>query len=304
MSSSINSVGGGFNYTQMIQKMQDRFKAIDTDSNGTISKAEMQTAKDTKKSLDTWSGASGMQAQSAMSSLMNSTGLSGATTTQDAMTTLQAVLENMASTEKNGGASLQQAIRDKFNKADTNGDDSLSQDEFQADLEAQKSKHRRAAGQMSAQDIQKQFNRVDTNGDGSLNQDEFQGAIQAHQAKHPSGVSPMSAQAMQDKFNEADTNGDGSLSQDEFQADFEANKNKHLNGIGQYEKISSQNSQQGFQDLLSMMTRDTSTGNNNFATQFQNLLQQLGSGSSDKGDTLTKLAALISQNLPSIDVTA
>lgn len=222
MSSSINSIGGGFNYTQMIQKMQDRFKAIDTDSNGQISKAEMQAARQSQIS-DTTTGASGMQVQSIMGSLLSSTGLAGTTTTQDAMSTLQTVLENMASKGTTDNSSAQQSIQDQFSKADTNGDGSLSQDEFQAAKQANGSRHHHHA---------------------------------------------------------------------------------HGGGAAQYEKMTSQSAQQGFQNLLDMMTSSTGTSNNDFATQFQDLLQQLGSSSSNKGDTLAQLASLISQNLPSIDMTA
>ncbi|MBF0476266.1 MAG: hypothetical protein HQK59_10620 [Deltaproteobacteria bacterium] len=112
--SAANSLSQTTMQTQMIQKMQAKFKATETTSTGEISKAAMPTAKKGRTS-DTSTGASGMQVQSAMNSLMNATGVSGNTSTPAAMSALQGVLQKMADNGNGDGSSSPQTAQGNSN---------------------------------------------------------------------------------------------------------------------------------------------------------------------------------------------
>lgn len=93
--------------------------------------------------------------------------------------------------QKNGQltkAELQDAIKKRFDEADTNHDGKLSMDEIKAWRKAQREKREKAA-----------FDRVDTNHDGGLSQSELDGRILA-------------------RFDQLDTNHDGVISKAEMEA--------------------------------------------------------------------------------------
>ncbi len=104
-----------------------------------------------------------------------------------------------------------QAMKDRFFKrADSNGDGSISLDEFKA-LGSNKSGRPNPLSPADGETTESIFAGMDTNGDGQLSADELDTGMQQRM------------QAFQDQlrtalFKQADTNGDGVLSPDEFAA--------------------------------------------------------------------------------------
>jgi Ca2+-binding EF-hand superfamily protein len=136
-----------------------------------------------------------------------------------------------------------------FGKIDTNGDNSLSKDEwtaFQSSLATQLQGAQSSSGSGSASALlnllqnpaqvattgvsgssgskaDDVFARIDTNGDGSISKDELTKALFSVRHHMHLGTSDVNSQtgsssAVDELFNKIDTNGDGSISKDELTA--------------------------------------------------------------------------------------
>jgi Ca2+-binding EF-hand superfamily protein len=151
--------------------IQSLFSAIDTDGDGQISKTEAKTAFD-------------KLSQALQSQLLN-------------------VQEQLGS-----GPPSPPTAGDIFTQADTDGNGSLSLDEFKA-AAASHHRHHHAAGSDDSK-IEARFNALDSNGDGTVSQSELESAFAA---------GPPSPPSASDIFKQADSDGNGSLSLDEFKAE-------------------------------------------------------------------------------------
>jgi Ca2+-binding EF-hand superfamily protein len=105
---------------------------------------------------------------------------------------------------------MQQMQQTLFSKADTNGDGSLSIDEFEAAGKSDSAGSANSADQSKAAAL---FKTIDTNGDGQVSQSE----LGSYFTKLSSNSQSQLLQFQQQLFDKADTNGDGSLSLAEFE---------------------------------------------------------------------------------------
>lgn len=109
-------------------------------------------------------------------------------------------LQQVAPAEDEEGSS---PISDLFGKIDTNGDGSLSTDEFSSFVQS-------VGG--TSEEASALYNALDGNGDGSVSEDELATALA------PPPPPPPSEQAAVDMINSIDTDGDSTLSQEELDA--------------------------------------------------------------------------------------
>jgi Ca2+-binding EF-hand superfamily protein len=114
---------------------------------------------------------------------------------------------------------IQQMMQQMFQKADTDGNASLSLEEFKAG--APKGPNGAQAPQ-GMPDISQIFTKIDANGDGTLSKDEFSTGFQKMHDEAKTALLQAQEQSsssfMDELLKKADTNGDGSLSKDEFAA--------------------------------------------------------------------------------------
>ena len=110
-----------------------------------------------------------------------------------------------------GASSLIQMLQQRFQQADTDGDDALSLDEFSAAApQAGPGGPQGAGGPPDPSEI---FSKADADGDGSLSESEFKSV--SENMGHGTKSALIDVQEM---FSKADANGDGSVSEDEFAA--------------------------------------------------------------------------------------
>lgn len=110
-----------------------------------------------------------------------------------------------------GTSALIQMLQQRFQEADTDGDDALSLDEFSAAAPQGGPGGPQDAG--GPPDPAKIFSKADADGDGSLSESEFKSVFE--NMGHGAKSALIDAQEL---FSQADANGDGSLSEDEFAA--------------------------------------------------------------------------------------
>lgn len=84
------------------------------------------------------------------------------------------------------------SLEDMFKKMDSNGDGSVSQQEFESAFVAISQKGGQAADSASTADLKAkadaEFKKMDTDGDGKVNQTEFSTAAKAREAEHAQGA--------------------------------------------------------------------------------------------------------------------
>ena len=138
-----------------------------------------------------------------------------------------------------------------FDRVDTNGDGSISLDEFTAamtKLPSTADNSANSAGSTTAGDL---FNQIDTDGDGAISKDEasaFRSKISAEiqamlllsQAQNGTGAATtvnagVSGPTADSIFAKLDTDGNGSISKDEFTAAF--NNRNQANGTGAGDRV-------------------------------------------------------------------
>jgi Ca2+-binding EF-hand superfamily protein len=100
------------------------------------------------------------------------------------------------------GAEKGSPVADLFSKIDTDGDGSLSSDEFSSFVES-------IGG--SAEDASQLYSAIDGNGDGQVSEDELASALPP-----PPPPPPPTEQAAVDLITSIDTDSDGTLSEDEL----------------------------------------------------------------------------------------
>lgn len=114
---------------------------------------------------------------------------------------------------------IQQMMQQMFQKADADGDGSLTLEESKAGGPQGPNGAQAPAG---APDISQIFAKIDANGDGSLSEDEFSTGFQKMHDEAKTALLNAQEQSrssfMDELFKKADTDGDGQLSQAEFEA--------------------------------------------------------------------------------------
>lgn len=100
-----------------------------------------------------------------------------------------------------------QALRERYSQTDTDGDGSLTLEEFTA-----------GAPQGAPDNIEDIFSQLDTNGDGGLSEDEFLAGPKGHRPPQSSPLSGDMQQQLAEMFQSVDEDGDGFLSLEEFKA--------------------------------------------------------------------------------------
>ncbi|HEY4083217.1 MAG TPA: EF-hand domain-containing protein [Burkholderiaceae bacterium] len=105
------------------------------------------------------------------------------------------MISAIASNSTNAASSAQHkrpSLEDAFKKMDSDGDGSVSQQEFESAFVAISQKGGQAADSASSADLKAkadaEFKKMDSDGDGKVSQTEFSTAAKAHEAEHAQGA--------------------------------------------------------------------------------------------------------------------
>jgi Ca2+-binding EF-hand superfamily protein len=202
-------------------------------------------------------------------------------------------------------SSMRQRMLDKmFNKADSNGDGSISQDEFTAMFSKIKARMHQADGAGNMPTAADLFKQIDTDGNGSISKEELGAFMDKMKAQRMQAEGAGNASSVADLFKQADTNGDGTISKDEFSAMMDKMKQTH-HGHHHHRAGGSGGSEGGGKSPLDALLAALSNTNDSSGAAPTSLADILGStGASLSGSTDTgggsSMADILARSNPSL----
>lgn len=216
MVGSIGSSSSSFDLSALKKMQEEMFKAVDSNSDNTIDKAELTAFQQVQQSDSSQGGTSVDDLFATMD-----TDNDGAISRLESDAQIARLAQQMETRQRNGESDPAAALKDKvFTTADQNGDGAISQDELTTML---------ADSGQDGTDVAQMFAALDANQDGSISKSESDTAIdEAGRQRHAQGAPPppppsdtsSSSETTSSTtiFDAMDTNEDGTVSASELLA--------------------------------------------------------------------------------------